>query len=186
MQMNLPNKLTLLRVIMAPIAMVFILYPIGGEIVARIIAAVLFVLTALTDMLDGKIARKYNLITDFGKFLDPLADKFMVIGAMFVILYKFDNLRECGVLADLLGADLDISAPQGADRADSRADRLFDRDALAADGRFVGRALTLDNDGVNGYSLARLDLDNITYGDLGERKSNKLSVAKDGRALGHH
>ena len=55
--MNLPNKLTLLRVIMAPIAMVFILYPIGGEIVARIIAAVLFVLTALTDMLDGKIAR---------------------------------------------------------------------------------------------------------------------------------
>ena len=83
--MNLPNKLTLLRVIMAPIAMVFILYPIGGEIVARIIAAVLFVLTALTDMLDGKIARKYNLITNFGKFMDPLADKFMVIGMLVVM-----------------------------------------------------------------------------------------------------
>jgi CDP-diacylglycerol--glycerol-3-phosphate 3-phosphatidyltransferase len=44
-------------------------------------------------MLDGKIARKYNLITDFGKFMDPVADKFMVIGAMFVILYKFSQLR---------------------------------------------------------------------------------------------
>ncbi len=83
--MNLPNKLTLLRVIMAPIAMVFILYPIGGETAARIIAAVLFVLTALTDMLDGKIARKYNLITNFGKFMDPLADKFMVIGMLVVM-----------------------------------------------------------------------------------------------------
>ena len=83
--MNLPNKLTLLRVIMAPIAMVFILYPIGGENVARIVAAVLFVLTALTDMLDGKIARKYNLITNFGKFMDPLADKFMVIGMLVVM-----------------------------------------------------------------------------------------------------
>ena len=92
--MNLPNKLTLLRVIMAPIAMVFILYPIGGETAARIIAAVLFVLTALTDMLDGKIARKYNLVTDFGKFLDPLADKFMVIGAMLCIFFtNAGNLR---------------------------------------------------------------------------------------------
>ncbi|MBO5648720.1 MAG: CDP-diacylglycerol--glycerol-3-phosphate 3-phosphatidyltransferase [Clostridia bacterium] len=80
--MNLPNKLTLLRVVMAPIAMIFIMYPIGGETVARLIAAVLFVLTALTDMLDGKIARKYNLITNFGKFMDPLADKFMVIGML--------------------------------------------------------------------------------------------------------
>ena len=80
--MNLPNKLTLARVIMAPIAMVFVLYPIGGETTARILAAVLFVLTALTDMLDGKIARKYNLITNFGKFMDPLADKFMVIGML--------------------------------------------------------------------------------------------------------
>ncbi|MBQ8576516.1 MAG: CDP-diacylglycerol--glycerol-3-phosphate 3-phosphatidyltransferase [Clostridia bacterium] len=80
--MNLPNKLTLLRVIMAPIAMIFIMFPIGGETTARILAAVLFVLTALTDMLDGKIARKYNLITNFGKFMDPLADKFMVIGML--------------------------------------------------------------------------------------------------------
>ena len=80
--MNLPNKLTLARVLMAPIAFIFVLYPIGGEICARIIAATVFLLTALTDMLDGKIARKYNLITNFGKFMDPLADKFMVIGML--------------------------------------------------------------------------------------------------------
>ena len=80
--MNLPNKLTLLRVILAPAAMVFIMFPIGGETAARIVAAVIFILTALTDMLDGKIARRYNLITNFGKFMDPLADKFMVIGVL--------------------------------------------------------------------------------------------------------
>lgn len=80
--MNLPNKLTLARVILSPLAFIFILFPIGGEIMARIIAAVLFVLISLTDMLDGKIARKYNLITNFGKFLDPLADKFLVIGML--------------------------------------------------------------------------------------------------------
>lgn len=82
MFMNLPNKLTILRVFMAPIAMIFIMFPIGGETTARCIAAVVFILTSLTDMLDGKIARKYNLITNFGKFMDPLADKFMVIGML--------------------------------------------------------------------------------------------------------
>ena len=82
MFMNLPNKLTILRVFMAPIAMIFIMFPIGGETAARCIAAVIFILTSLTDMLDGKIARKYNLITNFGKFMDPLADKFMVIGML--------------------------------------------------------------------------------------------------------
>lgn len=80
--MNLPNKLTLSRVLLAPIAIIFILYPIGGELCARVIAAAVFIITSLTDMLDGKIARKYNLITNFGKFMDPLADKFMVIGML--------------------------------------------------------------------------------------------------------
>ena len=61
--------------------------------VSCVICAVLFIGTAVTDMLDGKIARSRNLITDFGKFLDPIADKFMVIGAMFVILHKFAQLR---------------------------------------------------------------------------------------------
>ena len=61
--------------------------------VSCVACAALFIGTAVTDALDGKIARRDNLITDFGKFLDPVADKFMVIGAMFIILYKFDNLR---------------------------------------------------------------------------------------------
>ncbi len=87
--MNLPNKLTLARVFMVPLSIIFILYPIGGEICARILAATIFVLTALTDMLDGKIARKYQLITNFGKFMDPLADKFMVIG-VFVAMCASD------------------------------------------------------------------------------------------------
>lgn len=85
--MNLPNKLTVLRMLMIPLFLFFLIFPgICGFTVSRIIAAVLFALTALTDMLDGKIARKYNLITDFGKFLDPLADKLMVFGAMIGII----------------------------------------------------------------------------------------------------
>ena len=100
--MNLPNKLTLARVIMAPIAMVFIMFPIGGETTARILAAVLFALTALTDMLDGKIARKYNLVTDFGKLMDPLADKIMVFSAMLGILLYCADLRYVFVWAALI------------------------------------------------------------------------------------
>ncbi|MBR2474890.1 MAG: CDP-alcohol phosphatidyltransferase family protein [Clostridia bacterium] len=85
--MNLPNKLTCLRMIMIPFFLFFLIFPeVCGFTVSRIVAAVLFALTAFTDMLDGKIARKYNLVTDFGKFMDPLADKLMVFGAMFGIL----------------------------------------------------------------------------------------------------
>ncbi len=80
--MNLPNKLTLSRVLLVPVVLVFILYPIGGELCARIVAAALFLAAALTDLFDGKLARKHNLITNFGKFLDPLADKLMVIGVL--------------------------------------------------------------------------------------------------------
>lgn len=90
--MNLPNKLTLLRVIMVPIFMITIIAPIP-DTASRIISTAIFILTALTDLLDGKIARKYNLITNFGKLMDPLADKFMVLGAMLAILVKYDYLR---------------------------------------------------------------------------------------------
>ncbi len=89
--MNLPNKLSVLRMIMVPIFVVVMMLPIG--IWSSIIGVLLFIAASLTDMLDGKIARKYNLITDFGKFIDPLADKFMVIGALLVIVYKYDNIR---------------------------------------------------------------------------------------------
>ena len=95
MKMNLPNRLTLLRLCLVPVLLVVGVLPasILPHYVSCVICAVLFIGTAITDALDGKIARKYNLITDFGKFMDPIADKFMVIGAMFVILYKFENIR---------------------------------------------------------------------------------------------
>ena len=85
--MNLPNKLTCARMALIPFFLFFLIFPeIITENPSRIIAAVIFALTAFTDMLDGKIARKYNLVTDFGKFMDPLADKLMVFGAMIGIL----------------------------------------------------------------------------------------------------
>ena len=86
MKLNLPNKLTLLRVIMIPLFLIFIIFNIFGDLVDPIVATVIFILTALTDMLDGKIARKYNLITNFGKFLDPLADKCMILGGFIGLL----------------------------------------------------------------------------------------------------
>lgn len=80
--MNLPNKLTLMRLLLVPVIMIFIIFQFAGSPWSNVIAAFLFLVAALTDMLDGKLARKYGLITDFGKFIDPLADKFLVIGAM--------------------------------------------------------------------------------------------------------
>ena len=86
MKMNLPNKLSVLRLCMVPVFVVIMM--VSDALWANLVGCALFGLAAFTDMLDGKIARKYNLVTDFGKFLDPLADKFMVIGALLVILYK--------------------------------------------------------------------------------------------------
>ena len=77
--MNLPNKLTLLRIIMILPFLLVLYLDVPG---AAYIAMAIFILASLTDMLDGKIARKYNLITDFGKFADPLADKMLVTAAM--------------------------------------------------------------------------------------------------------
>ncbi|NLB15241.1 MAG: CDP-diacylglycerol--glycerol-3-phosphate 3-phosphatidyltransferase [Clostridiales bacterium] len=96
--MNLPNKLTILRIILVPFFMFFLLFPVFGDTISRIVAAVIFALTALTDLLDGKIARKYNLITDFGKFLDPLADKVMIISA-FISLMVIDRAETGLVIA---------------------------------------------------------------------------------------
>ena len=100
MKMNLPNKLSVLRLIMVPIFMVVMLLPVftdfsaTTDMILTLAGAFLFIAASITDMLDGKIARKYNLITDFGKFIDPLADKFMVIGALLCIFFtNADNLR---------------------------------------------------------------------------------------------
>jgi len=89
-KMNLPNRLTMLRLALVPVVMVLLLLPasiIRWEI-AYGVGVVLFALTALTDMLDGKIARARNLITNFGKFMDPVADKFMVIGTLMALLFR--------------------------------------------------------------------------------------------------
>ena len=83
--MNLPNKLTVLRVIMVPFFVFFMLTDVGGA-ANKWIALALFVVASLTDMLDGKIARKYNLVTNFGKFMDPLADKLLVCSAMICLV----------------------------------------------------------------------------------------------------
>jgi len=84
--MNLPNKLTILRVIMIPFYLVFQLFDFWPGI-TRWIALTLFIAASLTDMLDGKIARKYNLVTNFGKFMDPLADKLLVCSALICFVY---------------------------------------------------------------------------------------------------
>ena len=80
--MNLPNKLTLLRVFMIPLFVVLLLLQKGENPTLRYISTFIFILAALTDTLDGYIARKYNLITNFGKFMDPLADKLLVCSAL--------------------------------------------------------------------------------------------------------
>jgi len=83
--MNLPNKLTVLRVIMVPFFVLFMLTDLGGA-ANKWIALLIFCVASLTDMLDGKIARKYNLVTNFGKFMDPLADKLLVCSAMICLI----------------------------------------------------------------------------------------------------
>lgn len=79
--MNLPNKLTILRVLLIPFFVFFLLVPVAGD-ASRYIALVIFIVASLTDLADGKIARKYNLVTNFGKFMDPLADKLLVCSAL--------------------------------------------------------------------------------------------------------
>lgn len=87
--MNLPNKLTILRVILIPFFLVALM--VDAIPYGKWIAVGIFVIASFTDMLDGKIARKYNLITNFGKFMDPLADKLLVCSAM-IALIELDRI----------------------------------------------------------------------------------------------
>ena len=90
--MNLPNKLTILRALLVPVFIACMMY-IPDPLVCGFVSAIVFMVTSLTDMLDGKIARKYNLVTNFGKFMDPLADKFMVFCALLTITVRVEALR---------------------------------------------------------------------------------------------
>ena len=83
--MNLPNKLTMFRVILIPFFVFFLMAPYF-EGYGNYIAVAIFIVASLTDLFDGKIARKYNLVTNFGKFMDPLADKLLVSSAMICLV----------------------------------------------------------------------------------------------------
>lgn len=86
--MNLANKLTMFRVVLIPFFVFFMLcplWPIGGAL-GDYVALIIFIVASLTDLLDGKIARKYNLVTNFGKFMDPLADKLLVCSALICLV----------------------------------------------------------------------------------------------------
>jgi len=83
--MNLPNKLTMFRVILIPFFVFFMLTDYAGA-ASNWIALGIFIVASLTDLLDGKIARKYNLVTNFGKFMDPLADKLLVCSALICLV----------------------------------------------------------------------------------------------------
>ena len=85
MEMNLPNKLTIFRVVLIPFFVAVLMTNCLGDN-SKWVALVIFVIASLTDLLDGKIARKYNLVTTFGKFADPLADKILVISAMICLV----------------------------------------------------------------------------------------------------
>lgn len=108
--MNLPNKLSLLRIFLIPVMIFFYLadfVPYG-----KIIAIVVFIAAAFTDFLDGKIARKYNLVTNLGKLLDPIADKLLVMSALLLVVVDFTIPHPYGVIVAIIiiGRELLISA----------------------------------------------------------------------------
>lgn len=108
--MNLPNKLSLSRIILIPFFIFFYLatfIPFG-----KIIAIVIFIIAALTDMFDGKIARKYNLVTNLGKLLDPIADKLLVTAGILLVITDYTIPQPYGVIVAfiIIGRELLISA----------------------------------------------------------------------------
>ena len=104
--MNLPNKLTIFRVILIPFFVFFLLAPYFPEY-GKYIATAIFIVASLTDMADGKIARKYNLVTNFGKFMDPLADKLLVCSAM-ICLVEIDRLAAWIVIVIIAREFIDV------------------------------------------------------------------------------
>lgn len=97
MDLNLPNKLTILRVIMIPFFLYFLLWQPFSFNTSVYVAIVIFILASATDALDGHIARSRNLITNFGKFMDPLADKLLIASAL-IALIEMDKLSSVVVI----------------------------------------------------------------------------------------
>ena len=104
--MNLPNKLTMFRVILIPFFVFFLLVPYFPDS-GKYIAAFIFIIASLTDLFDGKIARKYNLVTNFGKFMDPLADKLLVCSALICLTAM--ELLEAWIVIVIISRDFIIS-----------------------------------------------------------------------------
>lgn len=105
--MNLPNKITILRVILIPFFVFFMLADTVPN--ARYIAAVIFIIASLTDTLDGYLARKYQLVSNFGKFMDPLADKLLVCSALVCFVALPDNPMPAWVVIVIISRDFIIS-----------------------------------------------------------------------------
>lgn len=103
--MNLPNKLTLFRVCLIPFFVLFMLVNICGSY-DKYIALAIFVIASLTDMLDGQIARRYNMVTNFGKFMDPLADKLLVCSALICLI---DSKLQAWIVIVIISRELIIS-----------------------------------------------------------------------------
>lgn len=104
--MNTPNKLTVARMILVPFLVLFMLTGWGGE-ANKYISLAIFVVASVTDWFDGKLARKYNLVTNFGKFMDPLADKLLVCSAM-ICFIELDKLPAWIVII-IIGREFIIS-----------------------------------------------------------------------------
>ncbi len=105
--MNLPNKITMLRVILIPF---FVFFMLADSIrYANYIAALIFIIASLTDTLDGYIARKYNLISNFGKFMDPLADKLLVNSALVCFISIPENPMPVWGVIIIISRDFIIS-----------------------------------------------------------------------------
>ncbi len=108
--MNLPNKLTVLRMIMVPIFVVFMLIPSLGGGANKYIALALFCVASFTDYLDGHLARKHNLVTNFGKFMDPLADKLLVCSALICLCSKtMDERLDAWIVLVIIAREFIIS-----------------------------------------------------------------------------
>ena len=113
--MNLPNKLTLLRILLIPVFIIIMMSNITNH---YLIACLIFIISSITDALDGYIARKNNLVTDFGKFMDPLADKLLVISALICMIES--NLVAGWMVIIIVARELTVSILRAIAAADGK------------------------------------------------------------------
>ena len=118
--MNTPNKLTIARMILVPFFVLFILTGWGGD-ANRYICLAIFVVASITDWFDGHLARKNNLVTNFGKFMDPLADKLLVSAALIVLVEK--NLAPSWAVVIILGREFVVTGLRSVAAAEGKPPR---------------------------------------------------------------